>query len=165
MISLDFTRMIQSCMEGDCITCYVPITMMDERDTSEFSVFPWNKVVKKTRKISVQLDFSELVAEFNTQVSTLKKHIFVKRCQNNYDNSLKNDLKCGELLINVNYSENYVNQEQQKIQNAYFGHDCFSIFTGCCYFRTANGELVNENITVTSEASDHSRLAAYAFPK
>ena len=37
-------------------------------------------------------------------------------CQNNYNNSLKNNLKCGQLLINVDFSKNYANQEQQEIQ-------------------------------------------------
>lgn len=63
-------------------------------------------------------------------------------------------------MINVDYSENYANQEQQEIQSAYFGHECFSIFTACYYLRAANGEFVNENITETSEASDHSRIDA-----
>ena len=68
------------------------------------------------------LTLTELVNEFNTQVSILKKHIFFKRCQSNYHNSLKNNLKCEQLLIKVDYSENYVNQKQQEIQSAYSGH-------------------------------------------
>ena len=54
-----------------------------------------------------------------TQVSI---HISLKRYQNDYYNSLKNNLKHGQLLINVDYSKNYGNQEQQEIQSACFGH-------------------------------------------
>ena len=95
----------QSCMEDNCS---VPMKLdMEHGDASSFSVFQWTKVEKKLQKMSVHLNLTELVDEFNMQVSTLKKHIFVKRCHNYY-NSLKNNLKCGRPLINVDYSENYV---------------------------------------------------------
>ena len=36
------------------------------------------------------------------------------------------------------------------------------IFTACCYTRGIDGTLLNENFTVTSEATDHSRIAAFS---
>ena len=124
----------QSCLEDNCSACSVLIKLdMEDGDASSFSVFQWTKVQKNSRKISVHLNLTELVNKFNTQVSTLKKNIFVKRYQNNYYSSLKNNLKGRQLLINFDYSENYVNQEQLDIQSADFGHECFSIFTACCY--------------------------------
>ena len=38
----------------------------------------------------------------------------------------------------------------------------FSIFTACCYTRGIDVTLLNENFTVTSEASDHSQIAAFS---
>ena len=92
----------QSCMEENCSACSVLIKLdMENGDASRFSVFKWTKIEKKSRKISVHLNLADLVNEFKTQVSMLKKHIFVRRRQNDYYNSLKNNLKCGQLLINV----------------------------------------------------------------
>ena len=103
----------QSCFEDNCSACSVLIKLdMEDGDASSFSVFQWTKVQKNSRKISVHLNLTELVNKFNTQVSTLKKNIFVKRYQNNYYSSLKNNLKGRQLLINFDYSENCVNQEQ-----------------------------------------------------
>ena len=62
--------------------------------------------------------------------------------------------------MHVDYSENYSNIQQGEIQSAYFGHDSISIFTACCYLRK-DGDLINKDITIISEASDHSRIAAY----
>ena len=53
-------------------------------------------------------------------------------------------------------------KQQGEIQSACFCHDLFSIFTVCCYLHGADGKLVNENVTVVSEASGHSRMAAYS---
>ena len=47
------------------------------------------------------------------------------------------------------------NLELQEIQSAYFGHECFSIFTACCYHCPTNKELVNENITVRAETYEN----------
>ena len=63
--------------------------------------------------------------------------------------------------MSIDYSENYVNKEQQEIRSAHFGHKCLSIFTACCYFCLGNGDLVNENMAVILEASDHSRRAGH----
>ena len=46
-------------------------------------------------------------------------------------------------------------------QSAYFGHNTFSILTACAYYRTTGGKVGNKNITVTSNATDHSRIAAH----
>ena len=96
------------------------------------------------------------------EIKVLKQHIFIKRHQHPAYNQLKENLKAGELWLHVDYSENCVNKQQNEIQSAYFGHDCFSIFTACCYLRNAGGKLINENVTAISEASDHSRIAAFS---
>ena len=93
----------------------------------------------------------------------MKAHIFVKRTQNTHYNRLKESLKTIEFIIHVDYSKNYKDKEQNEIQSAYFGHNSFSIFTACCYTRGIDGTLLNENITVTSEATDHSRIAAFSY--
>ena len=61
--------------------------------------------------------------------------------------------------MHVDHSENYSNIHQGEIQSAYFGHDSFPIFTARSYL-CKHGDLINENITIISEASDHSRIAA-----
>ena len=45
------------------------------------------------------------------------------------------------------------------MQSAYVGQKSFSIFT-TCYHLKVDGVILNENVTVTSEANDHFRSAA-----
>ena len=92
----------------------------------------------------------------------MKAHIFVKRTQNTHYNRLKENLKTNEFIIHVDYSKNYKDKEQDEIQSAYFGHNSFSIFTACFYTRGIDGTLLIENFTVTSEATDHCRIAAFS---
>ena len=75
---------------------------------------------------------------------------------------MKENLKPGEISLHVDCSENHVNKQQDEIQSTYFSHDSFSIFTTCCYLREPDGKLVNENVTVISEASDHLPIATFS---
>ena len=63
--------------------------------------------------------------------------------------------------MQVDYSESYKNAEQNKIQSAYVGRSCFSIFTACCYYGIEKGVVMTYPVTITSESSDHSRIAAF----
>ena len=90
----------------------------------------------------------------------MNSHICVKRTQNTHYNRLKENLKTNEFIIHVDYSENYKDKEQDEIQSVCLGHNSFSIFTACCYTRGIDDTLLNENFT--SEATDHSRIAAFS---
>ena len=109
------------------------------------------------------MSLKELVTESNSQMAELKKHIYAKRKQHGYFNSTKDNLKVGKILMSINYSKNYVNKEQQKTQCTHFGQNDFSVFAACCYFRLSNGDLVNENMAVIWEASNHSTIASHTF--
>ena len=65
-------------------------------------------------------------------------------------------------MIQVDYSEGYHNKDQDEIQSAYFGHETFSIFTACGYFRpNDSAKLEKVPLTIVSEANDHSRIASF----
>ena len=66
-----------------------------------------------------------------------------------------------KILFQVYYADGYENAEQNEIQSAYFGHESFSIFTATCYLRGKDGDLINENIAIISEANDHIRISVY----
>ena len=128
---------------------------------SERNFYSWQKVDGKVRKTCLTASHRELVNMFNTQMPVLKKHIFVKREQNTFYNNVKDNLEENEVVIHADYRENSSKKDQQEIQSACFGHNTFSIFTACCCFREDDGEVVSKNITVTSNATDHSRAAAH----
>ena len=95
-------------------------------------------------------------------VKSLKQHIFRKRSQAVSLIDAKSNLQEDQLLMQVDYSENYKNAEQNEKQSAYFGYTCFSIFTACCYYKAEEGELMKYPVTITSESSDHSKIAAFS---
>ena len=106
--------------------------------------------------------FAELSIElFNELVKILKAHLFVKRTQNTHYNRLKENVEINEFIIHVDYSESYEDKEQDEIQSASFGHNSFSIFVAT-HAGLIHDTLFSENVTVTLEATDHSRIAAFS---
>ena len=62
------------------------------------------------------------------------------------------------------FLESYKNNQQDAIQSAYFGNQCFSIgfsisFTACCYFNV-DRKIRNSNVILVTERSDHKTAAS-----
>ena len=117
-----------------------------------------NGYMMKSRVILSLEDGLEL---WNTKIQRLKEHIFAKRQQQSKISHLKTHLKSNEILLHVDYSENYKSKDQNEIQSAYFGQSTFSLFTACPYYRCLESDKIKTmSTTVTSEASDKSRMAS-----
>ena len=83
----------------------------------------------KDAKVAVKIDFQEVNETLNEKVNILKQHINVQREQYRKYNEIKANLKDNEMLLHVDFTENYHNKQYSEIQSTYFGHTGFSIFT------------------------------------
>ena len=68
---------------------------------------------------------------------------------------MKVSLTDNDLMVQADFAESYKNDQQDAIQNTYFGNQCFSIFMACCYFKVTNSNVIdgkntNSNATVKS---------------
>ena len=93
------------------------------------------------------------------EVIILKEHIHIKQRQVNAYPKMKTSLSPNDLMIQIDFPESYKNEQQDVIQSAYFGNQCFSIFTACCYFNV-QGKIKNDNVVVVTKRSEHDRVAS-----
>ena len=92
-------------------------------------------------------------------VEILKEHIHPKRRQFQEIRRLTDNLSAEQILIHLDYSENYKSKHQKEIQSAYFGNKSSSLYTACMYYN--QGDVVQKlPITVTTEESDKSRVTS-----
>ena len=89
----------------------------------------------------------------------LKRHIFNKRQQHSTYVNIRENMMERELLINLDFSENYSNQNQNEIRSAYFGKNSFSLFTACA-FNNNQGKTEEVSVTITTEGNDKSRVTS-----
>ena len=148
-------------MDSTCVNCPDLKLNMDVFHNNKESInfHQRIRVDNKIQKSEIELPCDEICQKFNNNLKLLKKHIYVKRQQHACYNKPKEELGENEILLHVDYSENYRNIQQGEMQRAYVGHDSFSIFAASCYLRK-DVDLINENISTISEASDHSRIVA-----
>lgn len=65
--------------------------------------------------------------------------------------------------MHIEYSKSDKNAQQNEIQSAYFGQNCLSILTACCYYRGELSDgLENIPVTIARDSSDHSRIATFS---
>ena len=166
-----------ACMTGDCDQCpKVDISHLlphnesssessdDDTSPSAFKYYKWTTIDNKIQKVSCEMDLNDAEDVLVEKVRVLKYHLHVQWEQHKRYNEIKNGLKESEMLVHVDFAENYQNKQQSEIQSAYFGHTSFSLFTACCYTRNVvSNEIDNHNIMVVTEASDHSRIAAHCL--
>ena len=111
-------------MNSECNNSKLPekIAASGAFDTNDIKFHEWRKVDRRVQKVSVSIDVQEVSTRFSAHARTLKRHIHVKRIQHTAFNNVKANLQeMKKTLIQVDYSENYTNQDQSEVQSAYFG--------------------------------------------
>ena len=154
------------CRVGECelwLTSNWSWSDFDE-EKKTISFLNWQRVDKYIAKINQSLLFDQAIEKWNSTILTIKKQIYRKRKQVASYNQQKLDLKPGQALIHVDYSESYSNSKQDEAQSVYFGQQNVSIFTFCCYYcDSSEDNLTKFPIAVISELNDHSRIAAFSW--
>ena len=98
---------------------------------------------------------------FKDDIKTLKEYIYIKRRQVNGYHEIKASLSEKDLMLHVDFAVSYKNDQQDTIQSAQFGNQCYRIFTAYFYAKNPNNNDVrNDNIIVVTENSDHDRVAS-----
>ena len=96
-----------------------------------------------------------MIELLNEQIDYLKVHYYQKQIQDaTYREHIKG-LKDGELVIHVDYSENYKNKQQSEIEAGYYGQGQFSLFTVVIYMKQ-NDDTVCKNYALVTPENDHS---------
>ena len=110
----------KACMYSDCEVCYDTGLGVEDftDDCTEIQFYQWKRVDKKVQKVESVLPPDEFLSLFNEEFKVLKKHIYIKRQQHATYNQLKENVKTGEILLHIDYSENYVNKQQGEIQSS-----------------------------------------------
>ena len=92
-------------------------------DVNLISFLPWQQVEEVIVKVNQTLPFRKVIPKCMKTISNLKSQI--RRAKE------KDELKRGEALVHVDYSQSYNRTQQNEIQSAYFDQENFSIFTSC----------------------------------
>ena len=80
-------------------------------------------------------------------IKGIKMYYFHERTQSSKYKKQIDELKDGEAIVHVDYSENYKNKQQNEIKFAYYGQEQFSLFTVCIYIKE-NSQVICKSYTL-----------------
>lgn len=120
------------------------------------------KVVKSTKRKVCKGIVSDLIGEYNKQVSLFLKHEFCKKHQFKALKSIRDNLQSNETLIRVDFSENYVCKLNREVQAMHFGASKLqlSLHTGVQYIKEE--KLQAKSFTTISENLEHAAPGIWA---
>ena len=118
--------------------------LIDDIDTSTFDedmeYHQWKKITDindgkpRTRKVVLKCPVEEFLHDFYQEFLDFAMHC--KRIFQQYGKlkKLKENLKPGEMIIQIDFSENWHSQISDAVQGSYFNQTPVTIHTGCAWF-------------------------------
>ena len=94
------------------------------------------------------------------QLPTYKSHNFVKTNQEQYFKTRKKNLKDTEILVQIDFAENFSLVSQDEIQSAHWSHQQVTLFTCVAWFQHCTRSFV-----IISDEMSHDKYAVFVFKK
>ncbi len=123
----------------------------------------WNDVVKEKLKVVQEEE------EKNAFVQAIKKEIaefrlHVMRIKNQYTHlrHLKDNLPDGDVVIQMDFAEDYRCRSQQEVQSAYWSPEQVTIHP-IVFYHKGNGNLLHKSMAVILDESKHDAGAIFAI--
>lgn len=169
-----------NCMMGRCLTCkQKKIQFKNEIDhpNKNIVIRQWetkkeqrnikgeSKIIRRTVKEEKTLSIMELQNLLISKTTDYTKHVFYMRHQQRHLRLQKMNIKPNELILQIDFSENYVSKYTTEIQSVHFGASKrqISLHTGIYYYRQkTNSSIRSQCFCSVSDNLDHQSHAVWA---
>lgn len=152
------------CMRNECDECVVEIVdslvPLNEINRLEDSV-EWkiwrmidNRMVLSQRKGTA----FDVLSELQMHLPKFKTHCYVKRVQQQYFQKRKMSIAKDEVVLQIDFAENYRLVNQNEIQSAHFSYSQVTIFTCVAWLHTGT-----KSFAITSNELAHNKYDVYCF--
>lgn len=152
------------CMNNECDDCLlnvehdiIPLKFLNEmEDTIKWT--QWRLVQNRMVLTHSEASLETLTFELQSQMPFFKRHCFIKSSQQRYFECAKKNLKPGELILQVDFAENYRLLNQNEIQSAHFTYTQVTLFTCVAW-------LYKEKMSfaIISDKLTHNKYDVYCF--
>ena len=149
------------CQGTEMLKAYLEKQFKDFESDETITFKQWIKVDRETLE-SLQLPVEDFIDELISKVSVLSKHHFIAKNQNNYLRLLKNELNSNELIILMDFSENYSFVVQDAVQGFYWENSQTTLHPFVGYYKL-NGILKNTCYCVISDCMHHDTISVHVF--
>lgn len=154
----------ETCMTGNCNECTVNLSsLIEERDMLSCSTKwkQWKDIEGHPQLTVTEGSVEAVLNELQSQLKVFKRHVFVKRVQSKVFIEMKRNVEDDEVILQVDFAENYSSLLQDEIQSAHWNNTQITLFTACAWLKGAN---IRSFVIVTDELS-HDKYCVFACIK
>jgi hypothetical protein len=131
----------ERCMFSHCSICSNYFNLKIKKNiidpNKRIQWYQWTLTHGFSKKEEFNGSVNECVAVLKEKVESFLYHVFIKRQQSAYFESLKLNLNNDTICIQVDFSENFHIDVQDAVQSSFYSKDSVSLFT--CYVWYLNG--------------------------
>lgn len=136
----------------------------EEKDPEDLLVFKqWIHTDRDTLDTK-QLSIEDYITELSSKVWSLSTHHYIAKQQSQYLKTLKENLPYNELVILMDFAENYSFVVQDAVQGFHWENSQATLHPFVVYYKK-NEELKNINICMISDCLKHNTVAVNVFLK
>jgi len=115
-----------------------------------------DRATLRTEKLSVE----DFLTELYSKLKQLKPHDFIAKEQAKFMTLQKDTLRDGEILIQLDFAENYAFVVQDAAQAFHFNNDQCTLHTIVYYYRSGN-QIRHRSMVVLSDCLSHDTVAVH----
>ncbi|XP_068624011.1 uncharacterized protein [Battus philenor] len=132
-------------------------------ETTSFEKDEKMKTVRKPGKKEIKVSIRELVQKLEETLPLFLQHVATIAHQYQTTSELKQNLSENEVLIHIDFSENYCSKYNDEIQSVHFGgaRKQITLHTGVLYLRD-NGVVKPQTFCSLSDNNRHDSMAVWA---
>lgn len=155
------------CMMNNCTNCdydlnhaLLPLKFSCTEEAINLKWKQWQDFNGRPQITITEGPLSTGIYFLEKQLNAYKTHCFVKHVQEKYFDSKRQALSETEVLIQLDFAENYSLISQDEIQSAHWSHQQVTIFTCVAWFSDAT-----HSFAIISNELSHNKYSVYTFVK
>lgn len=154
----------EKCMSGECENCtsdvtdaLIPLDCVTKLNDN-VAWKHWNTIENRMTLNQSESPVFHLISVLEAQLPSFKLHCFIKQTQQKYFENIKRNIKPGQLILQIDFAENYRLATQNEVQSAHFNYTQVTIFTCVAWLC---GKV--RSFAVVSDKLTHNKFDVYCF--
>jgi len=155
-----------SCFLNECASCLNlekfsdHVTgILESAGIHEIIFSTWQSTDRCTLK-KEYLSTEDFVAQLTEHLKELKPHHFISKSQCKYVSERIKNLNDDEVLVQMDFAENYAYVAQDAAQAFHYNNDQCTVVPVCCYYKSGN-EIKHSSLIFLSDSTIHDTASVY----
>lgn len=116
-----------------------------------------------TRIVETVMSKEKFIKHVNSQMSDFDEHVERVSTQYTQIRTLKQTLPAHEMVVQLDFAENFSCRSHEEVQSAYFNMTSVTLHPTVVYWKNENGDLTHKSFVTVSDEMSHKSSTVLAF--